>query len=171
MDVVDMLRRTGGIDAVAKQTALAPGVATSGTEALAPFVLGGFARLSAEAGGDEAGLGAVVGMLERHGGGGLAVNVLGPDPTDVARGNAVLGDIFGSKAVSRLVADRAALGSGVDPAALEAMLPLLAMLIGGYLAARSEGAGQELLAWLGVMLGRYSDALGEIAVAPQGQVG
>ena len=79
-------------------------------------------------------------ILEQLGGAGLATNVLGPEPTDVDKGNSVLGQIFGSKDVSRTVAGQAAGQTGLDAGTLKKMLPLLAMLVSGYLAMQG-GAG------------------------------
>ncbi len=47
------------------------------------------------------------------------------------RGNEVLGQIFGSRDVSRTVAQHAAGSTGIDPALLKRMLPMLAMLVAG----------------------------------------
>ena len=80
-NLLDMLRRSGGIEAVSKQLGLAPGVAAQGVEALLPALVGGFAKRGEAAGGGEAGLGALVGVLGGLGGGALAANVLGPDET------------------------------------------------------------------------------------------
>jgi len=143
VDLLDMLRRSGGVEAVSKQLGVAPGVAAAGVEALLPAVVGGFAKRSEAAGGGETGLGALVDVLGGLGGGGLAANVLGPEATEVGRGNQVLGEIFGSKDVSRSVVGDAATRTGIEPAVLKQMLPLLAMLVGGYLAARAGGSGAE----------------------------
>jgi hypothetical protein len=150
-NLLDMLRRSGGIEAVSKQLGLAPGVAAQGVEALLPALVGGFAKRGEAAGGGEAGLGALVGVLGGLGGGALAANVLGPDETDPGRGNAVLGEVFGSKEVSRSVAADAAARTGIDAQVLKRMLPLLAMLVGGYLSARAGGSGA--LGGLGSLLG------------------
>jgi hypothetical protein len=82
-------------------------------------------------------------MLGSLGGGELAANVLGPEATDVNKGNEVLGQIFGTKEVSRTVAADAAGKTGIDPAVLKKMLPILAMLVGGYLSARAGGSGAQ----------------------------
>jgi hypothetical protein len=60
--------------------------------------------------------------------------VLSPEATDVSRGNDVLGSIFGSRDVSRTVAQNAATRTGLDPGLLKRMLPILAMLVAGYMA-------------------------------------
>ena len=57
--------------------------------------------------------------------------MLSPEPTDVNRGNEVLGEIFGSKDVSRTVAQNAASRSGLSASLLQKML---AMLVAGYMA-------------------------------------
>lgn len=155
-NLLDMLRRSGGIDAVSKQVGVPPGVAAQGVEALLPAIVGGFAKRGEAAGGGETGLGALIGMLGGLGGGGLAANVLGPEETDTGRGNDVLSEIFGSKDISRTVAANAAAQTGVDPEVLKKMLPLLAMLVGGYLSARAGGSGAEGsggLSGLGSLLG------------------
>ena len=66
--------------------------------------------------------------------------MLAPQPTNVSRGNDVLGQIFGSKDVSRAVAQNAASQSGLDSTLLKKMLPMLAMLVAGYMA-KQRGAG------------------------------
>jgi hypothetical protein len=77
------------------------------------------------------------------GGGSLLDQVLAPQPTDVRQGNDVLGQIFGSPEVSRSVAQHAATQSGIDASMLKKMLPLLAMLVGGFIA-RQHGAAQAV---------------------------
>ncbi len=143
MDVMDVLRRSGGVEAIARQLGVPPAMAATGAEALLPAILGGFQKQSDAAGGGDSGLGNLIGMLGGLGGGELAANVLGPDATDTGRGNEVLGQIFGSKDVSRSVAGHAATQTGLDPALLKQMLPILAMLVGGYLSARAQGSGTQ----------------------------
>ena len=108
------------------------------------------------------GLEGLGGLLGQLGGGGLLDDVLAPRPTDVGRGNDVLGQIFGSRDVSRAVAQNAASQSGLDPALLRKMLPMLAMLVAGYMAKQrdggqaapqSEGLGGSLGGLLGGLLG------------------
>lgn len=169
MDVMDVLRRSGGVEAISKQLGIPPAMASAGAEALLPAILGGFKKHGTEAGGGETGLGSLVGMLGGLGGGGLAANVLGPEETDVGRGNEVLGQIFGSKDVSRTVAGHAAAQTGIDPALLKKMLPILAMLVGGYLSARAQGPGSDQggLGGLGGLLGGLLGG-GQQAAAPAG---
>jgi hypothetical protein len=98
--------------------------------------LGGFKKTAqAQPTGIE-GLGGILGQL---GGGGLLDSVLSPEPTPVEQGNDVLGQIFGTKDVSRAVAGQASAQTGIDSSLLKKMLPLLAMLVAGYLAKQSGG--------------------------------
>ena len=92
-------------------------------------------------------------MLGGLGGGALATNVIAPEPTNVAAGNDILGQIFGSKDVSRSVAAHGASQTGLDPELLKKMLPLLAMLVGGYLSSRGGGADGGFGSILGSILG------------------
>jgi hypothetical protein len=72
---------------------------------------------------------------------GCSDDVLSSQPTDVSRGNDVLGHIFGSKDVSRAVAQNAASQSGLDSGLLKKMLPMLAMLVAGYMANQRSAGG------------------------------
>jgi hypothetical protein len=104
---------------------------------LLPAILGGFKKQTQA---QPSGLDGLGGLLDQLGGGGLMDNVLSPEPTDVNRGNDVLGTIFGSKDVSREVAQNAAGRTGIDPAMLKRMLPMLAMLVAGFMS-KSRGGG------------------------------
>ena len=141
MQVTDILRQTGGLESMARELGISEGQAASGAAALAPAILGGFKK---QAQGQSGGLEGLGGLLAQLGGGGLLDDVVGPKPTDVNRGNEVLGQIFGSKDVSRAVAQNAASQSGLDPGVLKKMLPMLAMLVAGYMAKqRTVGAGAQ----------------------------
>ena len=141
MDMMEMLRASGGIEAVASQLGIPPAMAEAGAGALLPAIVGGFQKQTEASGGGEGGLGSLIGMLGGLGGGQLADNVLSDGPTDVTQGNEVLGQIFGSKDVSRQVATHASGQTGIDPALLKKMLPLLAMLVAGYLSTRGGAQG------------------------------
>ncbi len=140
MQVLDILKATGGLDAIATQLGIPPAMAEAGAGALLPAVLGGFRKQDEAAPAAAGGLADILGSL---GGAGLATNVLGAEPTDINRGNDVLGQIFGSKDVSRTVAGHAAEQSGVDAGTLKKMLPILAMLVAGYLAHQKGVGGSE----------------------------
>lgn len=148
MDVASILKQTGAIDKVAQQLGVHEQTAQAGATALLPAILGGFKKTTQTQPG---GLGDLGGILAQLGGGGLFDAVVSPEPTPVEKGNDVLGQIFGSKDVSRTVAGNASAQTGIDPALLKKMLPILAMLVTGYLAKQGSGAGGE--GGLGGMLG------------------
>ncbi len=138
MNITEILSQVGGLQSMAKELGISEGQAASGASALAPAILGG---LKNQAQSQPTGLEGLGGLLGQLCGGGLLDNVLASQPTDVGRGNNVLGQIFGSKDVSRTVAQNAASKSGLDPALLKKMLPIVAMLVAGYMAKQRRGAG------------------------------
>lgn len=144
MNVMDIINQAGGISAISSQLGIDEGTAQAGAAALLPAILGG---MKGQAQQHPDGLAGLAGILGSLGGGGLLANVLAPGASDVNAGNNVLGQIFGSKDVSRTVADHAAAQSGVSSDLLKKMLPLLAMAVAGYLAkqasASSTGAASE----------------------------
>lgn len=148
MNLTDILGQAGGIESMAKELGVSPGIAQQGAEALLPAILGGFQK-QAQGGGGES-LGGLIGQL---GGGGLLDAVLGSQPTPVEPGNEVLGQIFGSKDVSRTVASHAAGQTGLDAGLLKKMLPMLAMLVAGAMAKQGGEAGGGLGGILGNVLG------------------
>ena len=174
-DLISILQQTGGIGAIASQLGISPQVAEAGAAALLPAVVGGFSKQADTAGGGESGLGSLIGMLGGLGGASLATNVLGPEPTEVDKGNDVLGQIFGSKDVSRTVATHASNQTGLDPALLKKMLPILAMLVAGYMSQQAGGAqGQQPGGGgLGGMLGSVLGSVlgGGQAAQPSGGMG
>lgn len=135
--MTDILSQMGGLSAIGRELGVSEDQAASGAEALLPAILGGFKK---QAQAQPAGLDGLGGLLGQLGGGGLLDSVLSPQPTDVGRGNDVLGQIFGSKEVSRDVAQSAAASSGLDPALLRRMLPLLAMAVAGFMANKTGSA-------------------------------
>jgi hypothetical protein len=155
MQITDILAQTGGIESMARELGISEADASRGAAALAPAILGGFKKQAQPAGLE--GLGALLGQL---GGSGLLENVLAPQPTDVSRGNDVLGQIFGSRDVSRAVALDASGRSGLDQGVLKKMLPMVAMMIAGSMAssgattsAQAAPAGTGLGGVLGSLLG------------------
>lgn len=62
----------------------------------------------------------------------------------IAEGNAILSHLFGSKNISRAVADQVALASGIGPAILKQMLPVVAdIVMGGLFKGSMSGAGRN----------------------------
>jgi hypothetical protein len=153
MNITDILAQAGGLKSMARELGVSEAQAASGAEALIPAILGGFKRQTQSQSTGLEGLGGLLGQL---GGGGLFDQVLAPEPTNTSLGNDVLGQIFGSKDVSRTVAENASAKTGLAPALLKKMLPMLAMLVAGYMAKHhggGGGAGASLGGGLGGLLG------------------
>ena len=165
MQITDLLSQAGGIQSMARELGVSESQAKLGAESLIPAILGGF-RKQAET--QPAGPEGFGGLLSQLGAGGLLDDVLSAQPTDVGRGNDVLGKIFGSRDVSRAVASKGAERSGLDPTLLKKMLPMLAMMVAGYMAKQNKGAssadsGGGLGGLLGGLLGGQRSGAGGLS--------
>lgn len=112
------------VGALASQFGISPDQANAAVGALLPAVLGGVKN--AEAGG----------LL------GEIANIAGATTspaTDTDSGNAILGQIFGSKDVSRTVAADASAKTGISDTILKAMLPIVAGLVAQQVSKRMGG--------------------------------
>lgn len=152
MNIQDMLASAGGFGAIARELGISEAQAAQGAQALLPAILGGMKR---QANAQPSGMDALGGLLGQLGGGGLLDNLLSPEPTQVDRGNDVLGQIFGTKEISRNVAQRASQQSGLSPDLLKKMLPMLAMLVTGFMSKQQAGvkSGASSGGGLGGLLG------------------
>lgn len=137
MDIAQILAGSGALDSTARELGIDPQVAAAGAAVLLPTILGGFKEQAQEAPGELGGLGSI---LSSMGGGGLLDAVVGPQSTPVEQGNSILGQIFGSKDVSRQVAAHGEAQSGISAETLRRLLPIIAMLVAGYMA-RQHGSG------------------------------
>jgi len=149
MNVNQMLQQTGAIEAISTQLGVDRATAEAGAAALLPAILSSFQNPVAGADGGAAsgassglgGLGGLLGTIGGLGGGSLLDNVTSQEPTEVDKGNQILGQIFGSKDGSRAVAASAAAKSGVEPSLLKKMLPILAMVAAGYVVKQAGQPG------------------------------
>ncbi len=160
MQISQILEQMGGLQSMASELGIDESQAASGAAALLPAILGGFKKQAQTQPTGLDGLGSLLGQL---GGSGLLDDLLGPQPTDVSRGNNVLGQIFGSKDVSRAVASNASSQTGLGTDLLKKMLPMLAMAVAGFMAkqgsggtARRPSGGGGLVGLLGGLLGGQS---------------
>ncbi|MGA8260518.1 MAG: DUF937 domain-containing protein [Arenicellales bacterium] len=173
MQITDILGQMGGLQSIARELGVSESQAADGAAALAPAVLGGFKK---QAQAHPAGLGGLGDLLGQLGGGNLLDDVLGSQPTNVSRGDQVLGQIFGSRDVSRAVAHNAASQTGLDSGVLKKMLPMVAMLVAGYMAkhggagapAQASTAGGGLEGLLGSVLGGQSSGSANTGTASAG---
>jgi hypothetical protein len=110
---------------LASQFGLSPDQANAAVGALLPAVLGGIHKTE-QAGG----LGQIANI----------VNGMGAPEQDIDNGNNILGQIFGSKDVSRQVASHASAQTGISDTILKAMLPIVAGLVAQQVA-KTMGGG------------------------------
>lgn len=169
MQLTDILAQMGGLRSIAQELGVSETQAANGAEALLPAILGGFKK---QAQAQPAGLEGLGGLLGQLGGGSLLDNVLAPQPTSVDRGNDVLGQIFGTRDVSRAVAQNAATQTGLDAGLLKKMLPMLAMLVAGYMAkTRSADTATPAASASGALGGLLGGLLGGQAAAQGSSAG
>lgn len=149
MSLAQILQQTGVITSMARELGVDEQTARMGAGALLPAIVAGMGRSSSSGAGSDplGGLGALAGAVLGGGagglggglGGGLLDAVLGNKATPVQQGNDILGNIFGSKDVSRSVAGEVASVTGLDEGLLKKMLPILAMAVMGYMAKQATG--------------------------------
>lgn len=143
MSLAQILQQSGVIESMAGELGIDPQTAKVGAGALLPAIVAGMGRSSTGGSGSDplGGLGPLAGAILGGGGGGMLDAVLGQTPTPTQQGNDILGNIFGSKDVSRGVAGEVAAITGIDEGLLKKMLPILAMAVAGYMA-RQAGGGR-----------------------------
>lgn len=139
MNLSHALQQSGVIASMASELGIDEQTARAGAGALLPAIVAGMGRQNTAAPG-ASGLGGLSDILGRALGdqagglgGGLLDAVLGQAPTPVKPGNDILGQIFGSKDVSRGVAEEVAGSTGISSDLLKRMLPILAMAVVGYM--------------------------------------
>lgn len=177
VNIEQMLQQTNAVQAISRELGVDPATAQAGAAALLPSVLSGFQHPAAPAAAPQGalsglgGLGGLLGTIGGLGGGGLLDNVTSDQPTQVDKGNQILGQLFGSKDGSRAVAAEAAAQSGIEPSLLKKMLPILAMVAAGYLM-KQAGQGQGGLGGaLGGILGGQTQSGGVNTTGSPGQTG
>ncbi|MEZ5737346.1 MAG: hypothetical protein R3E09_16360 [Novosphingobium sp.] len=120
-----------------------PARVSAASEALIPELLTCLRLYVEREGGEEAGVNRLLHVLDELGGGRLAADVMGHEPVSPEPGNALLDRLCNGKVMTRPSPDVIAEQTGLDSALLEKILPLLAMLLCGYISARAGGSGEE----------------------------
>lgn len=131
LDIITQAGGSGAIEQIGARVGLTPAQTRSAAAALLPALAGGLKRQSGSAD--------LGGLLRQSG---LAPGAAPSDAT-ASMGNEILGQIFGSKDVSRTVAANAAASTGIGADQLKALLPLLASLSAGALASKAGGQPGE----------------------------
>lgn len=159
MQIDELLAQMGGLQSVARELGVTEQQAASGAGALLPALLGGMQKQT-QAG--SAGADSLGSLFEQLGGGALLDQVLAPQATNLDPGNNVLGQVFGSKDVSRAVANNAAAQTGISSDLLRKMLPMLAMMVAGYFARQHANARAPAAPAAGAASGGLGDLLGSM---------
>lgn len=155
--LLDVLRRSGGVVAIARQLDIAPPTALAAATALLPLVRAGFRRDVEQADNRSAGLTSQLEWLEELGGGAMASAVLQNDQAGPHLGEAIVARIFGPGLTQQVVAAASA-QSELPSEIVAQVLPLLAMLSGGYVSARAGHMSEaDRLAELGPLLDLAGD--------------
>lgn len=158
MDILDIVgpQQSAAVGQLAAQFGLEPEQAATALGVLAPALARGLQRNAATPTGLE-------GLQSALAGGRHQRYVEDPaslaDPGTTADGNAILGHILGSKDASRAVATQASQQTGIDPAILKKMLPLVAALVMGGLAKQRGGAAPGAQAGAGGLAGMLGGLL------------
>lgn len=170
MNLFEIMQAAQGGNAMnnlSRQFGLSPDQTTNALEALLPALsmglqqqtqsADGFSRLAGMMMGGQAGQQA----FEDANGDGI------PDHLQ-QEGNQMLGQLFGSKEVSRAVADQASMMSGISTTVLKSMLPVVAsMVMGGlFKSASNQGLG-GLLGQLAQNMGGGMGGMGGMGASPQ----
>ena len=152
MSLANILQQNGTIASMADELGVDEGTALAGARALLPALVAGMGRQTVASQG-AGGLGGLGDILGRSLGGGSAGGlggglggilldaVLKKQPTPTQPGNDILGEIFGSKDVSRGVAEEVAGSTGIPAELLKKMLPILAMAVVGSMMNQKQGGG------------------------------
>jgi len=167
LEAISQAQGGQGLDNLASQFGLSPQQTQSAVGALIPQIVAGMQ-------GQSGGLGGLIGMLT---GGSHAQVSEQPGAAfgsqGVNLGNEVLGQIFGSKAVSRDVATRVLQQTGVGADVLRQMLPVVATMVMGALAKQGiggAGAPTSQGGGLGGLLGALTGGTPGQAGSAQGGV-
>ena len=137
--LLDLINGAGGqaaIGPVAARVGLTPEQTQMAMKALLPALAGGMRK---QAQGNAAALERTITASGAHEVVDKPHEVAGA--AGVERGNAVLGGLFGSKDVSRQVAQHASVQTGISPDKLKLLLPIVATLAAGAMAKQGGAAG------------------------------
>ncbi len=142
-DLISQSQDGNAINNLASQFGLAPEQAEAAVRHLAPALGAGLHRNTSNGKGLADLLGALSGG--NHHRYAEDPSLLAAQETQ-AEGNGILGHLFGSKQVSRKVAEHASAQTGIGAAVLKKMLPVIATMVMGGLAKKMMGGGSREIA-------------------------
>ncbi len=155
MNILNEILSAGGgalVQQLGKQFGLNQGMTETAIKGLLPAITRGISKQN-----DTGGLGNI---FEKLGQSNINSYVDSPDifgqPQAKSNGDAILGDIFGSKDISRSVAKTAAESGGLDYSMMKKMLPMVAGIAFAVLNKKNQSSGGGLLGSVvkGAMMGR-----------------
>jgi hypothetical protein len=146
MNILETVLNTqngGAVRQLGSQFGLPPEKTQSALAALVPALAAGLQKNMSSEGGVEGLLSALSsGSHERY----LEDPTLLSDPSTTQDGNGILGHLFGSKDVSRQVAQSASERTGIGVGILKQMLPLVATMVMGGLARNANASDSAAVA-------------------------
>ena len=117
-------------------------------ELLIPEAIGYLRDYVANNGGEERGIESLLNVLAEFGDGRLAADVMGPDAIDSHEGYAILDRLQDTNGPARPATEEIAERNGLDPQEVDKVLPLLMMLLCGYICARSASRAEgDCMKW------------------------
>lgn len=146
--LIDLMGAAGGqaaLGPIAQRVGLTPQQTQVAMQALLPALAGGMKKQVQAGNADALQHPQSATIVDRP-------ETLGGDEA-IQHGNAVLGQLFGSKDVSRTVASHASQQTGIDADKLKLLLPILATLATGAIAKQAGGASGGLGGLLGGLVG------------------
>lgn len=151
--MIDMLMNAAGGGAtqqLGQKFGLSPDQTSGALAQLVPALMAGMQKNTQQQGGLDGLLGALTGgkhsqYLDNP-------DLLGQDST-IQDGNGILGHVFGSKDVSRAVANQASAQTGIGADILKQMLPMVATMVMGGLAKQHSGQAAGATAGAGGLMG------------------
>jgi hypothetical protein len=167
--ILDMLMNAAGGGAtqqIGQKFGLSPDQTSGALAQLVPAIMAGMQHNTQQ----EGGMGALIGALTGGNHSQYLDNpeLLGQDST-VQDGNSILGHVFGSKDVSRAVANQASAQTGIGADILKQMLPIVASMVMAGLAKQHMGQGQTAGLGMGAGAGGgIGDLLGSLLGGGQG---
>ena len=168
MNIIEEIMSANGsqiVDQLASQFGLNQADASKALSNLIPAIAGGIKKTAQS----QSGLESLVSKVNNNKDLSSAINV--PSVLNkiesTQQGNEILGDIFGSKDVSRTVADQTAKSTGIDLGVLKKMLPLVAGLVMSSL----KNRGQASNGGLGELLGGLASPQAQPRISRGGLAG
>ena len=143
MVMLATLRRSGGINALSRHLNLSPADGAAAARDLLDQVVGLYRDRFERSGGGKAGVAALKGLLDPFGGGRMAMEILSSEPLAEGKPGQVLATLLPTDDAIQALIGKARNHSLLPADQLVAVLPILVMLVGGYLAARVETSAES----------------------------